>query len=70
MVKRRKNKFESKRSNLGFINMKDKCPTCKNEEVKKFYVIGDTPENGEKFCDKCVNDDKYRKKVIGVKKNV
>lgn len=50
--------------------MKDKCPTCKNEEVKKFYVIGDTPENGEKFCDKCVNDDKYRKKVIGVKKNV
>jgi len=67
----RKNKFESKRSNLGFINMKDKCPTCENTDIKMFYIIGTTPEKGEKFCDKCVNDDKYRKKekVAGAKEN-
>jgi len=50
--------------------MKDKCPTCKNENVKIFYIIGTTPEKGDKFCDKCVNDDKYRKEVAGAKKNV
>lgn len=46
--------------------MNNKCPKCGNEDVKKFYVVGETPEKGEKFCDKCVND---REDIVGAKNN-
>lgn len=31
------------------------CKRCGNEQVTIFYVIGETVEKGQKYCNECVD---------------
>ena len=51
------------------------CPKCGNENVQVYYVTGNNPDTGEKYCDVCVLEranksffSKLKDAVLGNKK--